>query len=932
MAFFDIFKARHKHSKPSVRLEEVKAMNWPEHKIALLERALDSNFKVRNEAISKIPEIQELINITTESSSKELSNKLQKLVKKELINNAESSVDWVKHLKEGHEDVFKKTSNPQIQLKLLDLIEKENVLTQCIAETNSDELAKAIITKIEKTENLEIIKQKTCLKWLKEQISKKLDFQIEEERKIQNEKLSKIKIEVLQSSIKNLEESSTIETQLQEIQLLRNEAKSISADSELLDSLELLEQKANQKVEAKLQADLKKTTNKLSEKAKALLSDLSSLIQKGNKSIEQVNKLKNKWNNLNDEYLNSDIENNSNVEWNNLLSVWSNLSEKTIKPLSETNSFDAILGQLEKIEGAPNKQNLNEIILKKADHLELTEEQEMQFDILVKSTEGKLKNEELKLEAETVSLKDFNQKLTLLKSFNEDSDFDLVSKGLRESYHSWKELTNETKKQNQDLWNEFKDIASPLEEMTKWREWHSEQEKEKILAELVQLESQKLSEEELFKKVRSLQDKWKNAGSISHTKHQELWPKFKELSDQLMAKCQIIIQKWHKEKIEHLEHKKEIVDKLKELLKKNTSDGEFYQEVRELQQNWKKTGAVPKEDAAELWETYREISNTHYGRRKIWLLEQQGLRKENLEKKRVLIAKAKELSESDNWSKTAEGLKDLQTEWKKIGYVPKEDAQVIWQEFRFHIDAFFNKRRDYYNEKEGQRVENLKLKTCLCEEVETLAQSESIDFNNLINQIEEIKAKWQSIGTVPREASTNIWERFCAATDSVDQKRAEFDPNFANELCENAEKKQDIIQLAKKSATKENWKEATSELVQQQADWKKIGRAGETDGQLWKEFREICDDFFTRKKDHYEILEQNRINNLDDKKEILEEAKQLSFEDSTPETQRMMKQLRYRWREIGPVPRKYANTIWDEFNEFSNKILGEVEPKKEIKS
>ena len=199
-------------------------------------------------------------------------------------------------------------------------------------------------------------------------------------------------------------------------------------------------------------------------------------------------------------------------------------------------------------------------------------------------------------------------------------------------------------------------------------------------------------------------------------------------------------------------------------------------------------------------------------------------------------------------------------------------------------------------------------------------------------QVEEIKAKWQSIGPVPRESSTDIWDRFCSATDSIDQKRAELDPNFANELNQNAEKKQAIIELAKESSQKENWKEATSELIEQQADWKKVGRAGTTDSQLWKEFREICDDFFTRKKDHYEILEQNRINNLDEKKEILEEAKQLSFEDSTPETQRMMKQLRYRWREIGPVPRKYANTIWDEFNEYSNKILGEVEPKKEIQS
>ena len=53
--------------------------------------------------------------------------------------------------------------------------------------------------------------------------------------------------------------------------------------------------------------------------------------------------------------------------------------------------------------------------------------------------------------------------------------------------------------------------------------------------------------------------------------------------------------------------------------------------------------------------------------------------KGNLQDRHNLIAKAEELKESADWRNTADALKRLQQEWKKLGPVGHSDNQKTWK-------------------------------------------------------------------------------------------------------------------------------------------------------------------------------------------------------------------------------------------------------------
>jgi hypothetical protein len=67
----------------------------------------------------------------------------------------------------------------------------------------------------------------------------------------------------------------------------------------------------------------------------------------------------------------------------------------------------------------------------------------------------------------------------------------------------------------------------------------------------------------------------------------------------------------------------------------------------------------------------------------------------NLSRKQALIARAQEIANKageGTWGKAIGEIKDLQTQWKEIGYVPRRDADTVWKAFRAACDSLFTKR------------------------------------------------------------------------------------------------------------------------------------------------------------------------------------------------------------------------------------------------
>lgn len=82
-----------------------------------------------------------------------------------------------------------------------------------------------------------------------------------------------------------------------------------------------------------------------------------------------------------------------------------------------------------------------------------------------------------------------------------------------------------------------------------------------------------------------------------------------------------------------------------------------------------------------IFERFRAACDDFFGRKAEYFKGLKSAFKENADKKRALIEKAKELQDSTDWKSTSDKLIALQKEWKTIGMAPKKLGDQLWEEF-----------------------------------------------------------------------------------------------------------------------------------------------------------------------------------------------------------------------------------------------------------
>ena len=98
----------------------------------------------------------------------------------------------------------------------------------------------------------------------------------------------------------------------------------------------------------------------------------------------------------------------------------------------------------------------------------------------------------------------------------------------------------------------------------------------------------------------------------------------------------------------------------------------------------------------ELWKRFRAACDKFFEQRKPLLDARHSEEADNLAKKQALITRAQQVVDGapgpGGWGKAIGQIKDLQAEWKEVGYVPRRDADAIYKAFRAVCDALFAKR------------------------------------------------------------------------------------------------------------------------------------------------------------------------------------------------------------------------------------------------
>lgn len=192
--------------------------------------------------------------------------------------------------------------------------------------------------------------------------------------------------------------------------------------------------------------------------------------------------------------------------------------------------------------------------------------------------------------------------------------------------------------------------------------------------------------------------------------------------------------------------------------------------LKRLQKAWKQVGAVPHERSDQLWQRFKAAADKVRENCAEYFASLEDERTENLKKKTALCEQVEALASSSDWDTTAEAIKNLQSQWKEIGPVPREQSDEIWKRFRAACDRFFERRKtEHLSEQREQRKQALDLKRELCEKVEQVADSEN--WEATAEQIKVWQREWKELGPVPRKHATVLWKRFRAACDQFFGRR-----------------------------------------------------------------------------------------------------------------------------------------------------------------
>ncbi len=455
---------------------------------------------------------------------------------------------------------------------------------------------------------------------------------------------------------------------------------------------------------------------------------------------------------------------------------------------------------------------------------------------------------------------------SIAASLNEEDDFHGSANLVRDAQAKWKAIGPVARDKSDDIWIRFRSGCDKIfsQCFEKKRALHNK------LAEVVNLSNYN----EATEKVKEIQKKWNVIGMLPLSMEKDLRDSFQSICDNFFEQRRAYFKKRDDERKENLIIKKELCEQA-EALSDSTDWNTTAEKLKNLQQKWKETGPVPKLDGDDLWEKFQTSCNTFFE-------NLENVKPDNLTKKEELCEEVEELLSSildeSNIEIASRKVMELQREWKKIGPVPKEHIEPIWQRFHTSCEEIFAKRREYQEKRQEKWAENQILKEKLVIKAEEF--SDSTDWENTPQKLKDLQAEWKNIDPASRKAEQELWERLTSACDSFFIRRRTFFENLEKERQDNLKKKEDLC--------------LTLELLS------KI----------------LLEDSILDYNDNIPIAEQ------------LSKAMELRNEVVVPGEEkvtrgnviRKVKQIQAEWKNIGPVPNNYDRELWERFQKAGNQF------------
>ena len=286
---------------------------------------------------------------------------------------------------------------------------------------------------------------------------------------------------------------------------------------------------------------------------------------------------------------------------------------------------------------------------------------------------------------------------------------------------------------------------------------------------------------------------------------------------------------------------------------------------------------------------------------------------DNYKQKLALTEQAEKLAtEGENWKETTQALKDIADKWKGIGYVEKQRNDDLWSRLEEAKTKFYDRKRQHQEENEKEMLRNLDLKMEIVEKAEALADSE--EWKSTTEIFRQLMDQWKAAGHTWIDKNEELWARFILSKNNFfERKNAHFEAIKAEQE-NNYSLKLALAERAEAMKDSKDWTKTTAAYAALMEEWKSIGRVPiEKADELWNRLNAAKEVFFGNKRQHTETLRVAFEDNYAQKLGLVKRAEELKHSTQWRETTEEMNELLAEWKKIGPVPREYGDTLWEQF-------------------
>lgn len=256
--------------------------------------------------------------------------------------------------------------------------------------------------------------------------------------------------------------------------------------------------------------------------------------------------------------------------------------------------------------------------------------------------------------------------------------------------------------------------------------------------------------------------------------------------------------------------------------------------------------------------------------------------------------------------------------------MPKDDTEEYLKEL---MADYKQKKQEYAQKQEQEKIKNLKLKEDIIEKIKGLANSEE-SLNKTFAEFKSLQLEWQNIGPVPNTEANNLWkgyqlqiERFY---DLVKINKELRDLDFKRNL----EQKVELCEKAEELLLMTDILAAYKQLQEYHDLWKELGPVpSDKREEIWDRFSMTSKKIRQAYQDHFEKLKEERNANYEQKLILCEKAESVLTENNPQSGKEwadlsdQVLELQKIWKTIGMVPSAVNNEVYERFRAACNKFF-----------